>query len=180
MIVTRTVLAEVVVLAPNVIVDHRGWLLEGWSERSLKLAGIDARFVQENRSHSIRNVLRGLHYQLQPSQGKLVSVLNGEIFDVAVDFRRASPTFGQSVSGILSSTQHQSIWIPPGFAHGFLVLSDTATVLYGLTAYWTPERERTVAWDDPDLAIEWPLSNPPILSTKDASGVPFAMAEVYP
>ncbi|MFN0305902.1 MAG: dTDP-4-dehydrorhamnose 3,5-epimerase [Burkholderiales bacterium] len=177
--VTRTAISDVVLLAPEVYADIRGWFIEGWNQRALKLAGIDAQFVQENQSHSTRNVLRGLHYQLQRSQGKLIRVLSGEIFDVAVDLRRASTTFGQSITARLTGTEHQAIWIPQGFAHGFLVRSEAATVLYSVTDYWAPEFERTVAWNDPDLAIAWPLSNPPILSSKDASGVPFAMAEVY-
>ncbi len=176
---TRTALEEVILLSPEVYADNRGSFFESWNQRALKLSGIDVHFVQENQSHSTRNVLRGLHYQLQKSQGKLVRVLSGEIFDVAVDLRRASPTFGRSITARLASTAHQSIWIPPGFAHGFLVLSDAATVLYSVTDYWAPEFERTLAWNDPDLAIAWPLSNSPILSSKDASGVPFAMAEVY-
>ncbi len=177
--VTRTALAEVILLAPEVYADNRGSLFESWNQRALKLAGIDAHFVQENQSHSTRNVLRGLHYQVRQSQGKLVRVLCGEVFDVAVDLRRASPTFGRSTTARLASTAHQSIWIPPGFAHGYLVLSDAATVLYSVTDYWAPEFERTLAWNDPDLAIAWPLSNSPVLSSKDASGVSFAMAEVY-
>ncbi len=177
--VTRTAISDVVLLAPEVYADNRGWFIEGWNQRALKLVGMDAQFVQENQSHSTRNVLRGLHYQLQRSQGKLVRVLSGEIFDVAVDLRRASTTFGRSIAGRLTSTEHQSIWIPPGFAHGFLVLSESATILYSVTDYWAPEFERTIAWNDPDLAIAWPLSNPPILSGKDSSGVPFSMAEVY-
>ncbi len=177
--VTRTALAEVILLAPEVYADNRGSLFESWNQRTLKLAGIDAHFVQENQSHSTRNVLRGIHYQVQQSQGKLVRVLSGEVFDVAVDLRRASPTFGRSTTASLASTAYQSIWIPPGFAHGYLVLSDTATVLYSVTDYWAPEFERTIAWNDPDLAIAWPLSNSPVLSSKDASGVSFAMAEVY-
>ena len=180
MIVTRTALEEVVLLTPEIHSDDRGWLLEAWNERALKSAGVDARFLQENQLHSTRNVLRGLHYQLQKPQGKLVRVLSGEIFDVAVDLRKSSPTFGRSVASTLASAEHQSIWIPPGFAHGYLVLSEVATVLYSVTDYWAPEYERILAWNDPALAIAWPLFNPPILSSKDASGVPFAMAEVYP
>ena len=180
MIVTRTALAEVVRLTPEIHSDDRGWLLEAWNERALKSVGVDARFVQENQSHSTRNVLRGLHYRLQKPQGKLVRVLSGEIFDVAVDLRKSSPTFGRSIASTLASAEHQSIWIPPGFAHGYLVLTEEATVLYSVTDYWAPEYERILAWNDPALAIAWPLFNPPILSSKDASGVPFAMAEVYP
>jgi dTDP-4-dehydrorhamnose 3,5-epimerase len=142
-------------------------------------AGIDAAFVQDNHSRSARNVLRGLHYQIAHAQGKLVRVVAGEVYDIAVDLRRSSPSFGRWVGERLSAANRRMLWIPPGFAHGFLVMSDAAEFLYKTTDYWYPEHERTLKWDDPALAIDWPLSGDPILAAKDRAGVPLAVAETY-
>ena len=180
MTVTPTAIPDVMVIEPKVFGDARGFFLESWNRRAFSAAGIRAEFVQDNHSRSGRNVLRGLHYQLQQAQGKLVRVVAGEIYDVAVDIRRSSPTFGRWVGVALSAENRQMIWIPAGFAHGFLVLSDAAEVLYKATDYYAPEHERTIVWDDPDLAIEWPLGGPPVLSAKDRTGVRFRDAQVFP
>ena len=176
----RTNISDVCLIEPKVFGDARGFFLESWNKRALTEFGIDADFVQDNHSRSVRNVLRGLHYQIQHPQGKLVRVVAGEIFDVAVDLRRSSPTFGKWVGYMLSAENKRMAWIPPGFAHGFCVTSDTAEFLYKVTDYWHPDSERTLAWDDPQLAIPWPLSCAPLLAAKDAAGTPFAAAEVYP
>lgn len=170
---------EVLLLEPIVHSDGRGHFFESYNELEGKLLGIAGRFVQDNQSHSVRNVLRGMHYQIQHPQGKLVRVLQGEIFDVAVDLRRFSPTFGEWSGVHLSSANRHMLWIPPGFAHGFLTLSETADVLYKATDHYAPQHDRTIRWDDPELAIEWPLATCPILSNKDAAGMPFRMAEAY-
>ena len=177
---TETALPGVLVLEPRVFTDARGLFFESFNEREfLRAAGGEWRFVQDNVSVSAANVLRGLHYQLGRPQGKLVQVLSGEVFDVAVDLRRSSPAFGRWASVVLSAANRRQVWIPPGFAHGFLVTGRDATVAYKTTDYYAPAEERTVAWDDPDLAIAWPLSAPPILSAKDAAGRRLAEAEVY-
>jgi len=178
--VTPTALPDVLVISPNVFGDERGFFFESWNHRAFAAAGLDATFVQDNHSRSVRNVLRGLHYQIEHAQGKLVRVCAGEVLDVAVDLRRSSPTFGQSLSITLSAKNKQMLWIPPGFAHGFLVLSDAAEFLYKTTDYWYAEHERTLLWNDPALGIDWPLSGAPVLAAKDAAGRPLALADVYP
>jgi len=178
--VTPTALPDVLVIAPKVFGDERGFFFESWNHRAFAAAGLDATFVQDNHSRSVRNVLRGLHYQIEHAQGKLVRVCAGEVLDVAVDLRRSSPTFGQSLSVTLSAKNKQMLWIPPGFAHGFLVLSDAAEFLYKTTDYWYAEHERTLLWNDPALGIDWPLSGAPVLAAKDAAGRPLALADVYP
>jgi dTDP-4-dehydrorhamnose 3,5-epimerase len=179
--VTPTEIPEVLLIEPKVFGDARGFFFESWNERGFAQAGITARFVQDNHSRSQRGVLRGLHYQIEQPQGKLVRVTAGEIFDVAVDIRRHSPTFGRSVSLVLSAESKSMLWIPPGFAHGFCVLSEAAEVLYKATDYWAPQFEHSIAWNDPDLAIAWPLEGAaPILSAKDAAGIAFRDAEVFP
>jgi dTDP-4-dehydrorhamnose 3,5-epimerase len=167
------------IIEPKVFGDSRGFFFESWNARALEAAGVRASFVQDNHSRSAKNVLRGLHYQIRQPQGKLVRVVAGEVFDVAVDLRRSSPAFGKWQSVTLSAENKRVLWIPPGFAHGFLVTSDWAEFLYKTTDYWAAEHERTLAWNDPDLAIGWPLQGPPVLSAKDASGVPLARAEIY-
>jgi dTDP-4-dehydrorhamnose 3,5-epimerase len=178
--VTPTSVPEVLILEPRVFEDPRGFFFESYNRRVFKEAtGLDPQFVQDNQSFSVRNVLRGLHYQVRQPQGKLITVLAGEIFDVAVDLRRSSPTFGKWVSATLSGGTHRAIWIPPGFGHGFLVLSEHALVQYKATDYYAPEHERTVLWSDPDLAIAWPLEGDPIVSDKDARGARLGAAELF-
>jgi len=159
--------------------DERGFFFESWNRRTLADAGIDVDFVQDNHSRSRQGVLRGLHYQVEHAQGKLVRVSEGEVFDVAVDLRRSSATFGKAVGVMLSAANKRMLWIPPGFAHGFLVISDAAEFLYKATDYYYPEHERTLLWSDPALAIAWPLVGEPTLAAKDAAGKPLADAEVY-
>lgn len=160
--------------------DERGFFCESYNARGFAAwTGMQVAFVQDNHSSSHRNVLRGLHYQVHRIQGKLVRALAGRVFDVAVDLRRSSPTFGQSVTCELSSENRRMLWIPPGFAHGFLALTEPAEVLYKTTDYYSPRDERTIAWNDPDLRIAWPLSGSPILSEKDLRGARFADAEVF-
>jgi dTDP-4-dehydrorhamnose 3,5-epimerase len=178
--VTPTALPDVLVISPNVFGDERGFFFESWNQRAFAAAGLDATFVQDNHSRSVRNVLRGLHYQIEHAQGKLVRVCAGEVLDVAVDLRRSSSTFGHSISVALSAKDKQMLWIPPGFAHGFLVLSDAAEFLYKTTDYWYAEHERTLLWNDPALGIDWPLPGAPLLAPKDAAGRPLALADVYP
>ena len=177
--VTPTALPDVLVISPSVFGDERGFFFESWNQRVFAAAGLNATFVQDNHSRSVRNVLRGLHYQIEHAQGKLVRVCAGEVLDVAVDLRRSSPTFGQSLSFTLSAKNKQMLWIPPGFAHGFLVLSDAAEFLYKTTDYYAPEHERTLLWNDPALGIAWPLAGAPILKLKDATGTPLADAESF-
>jgi dTDP-4-dehydrorhamnose 3,5-epimerase len=172
---------EVVLIRPKVFGDARGFFFESWEARKFSQAGLDAEFVQDNCSSSVENTLRGLHYQIQQSQGKLVRVTSGEVFDVAVDIRRSSPTFGKWVGAILSAGNKQQMWVPPGFAHGFYVLSSVAEFFYKCTDFYAPQFERTVRWDDPQLSIDWPLhGRSPLLSTKDQSGQSLATAELYP
>jgi dTDP-4-dehydrorhamnose 3,5-epimerase len=176
--VRRTEVADLLLLEPRVFEDARGFNFESYNRRALReAAGIDVEFVQDNRSGSRKNVLRGLHYQVGSPQGKLVSVLRGEIYDVAVDLRRGSPTFGKWAGFRLSEANRLMAWIPAGFAHGFLALSD-AEVLYKLTEFWAPESERTILWSDRRLGITWPLEGEPIVSARDARGVPFEQAEL--
>ena len=163
-----TAIPGVVILEPKVFGDDRGFFLESYNERALRSLGIDATFVQDNHSRSARHVLRGLHYQVCQTQGKLVRAVRGRVFDVAVDIRRSSPAFGKWVGEVLSADNRRQLWIPPGFAHGFLVLSDAAEFLYKTTDYYSPTHERSIRWDDPDLAIDWPLSGRPEMSEKDA------------
>ena len=180
--VTATQLPEVLLLQPRVFGDARGFFLESWNQRVFDEAvGQSVRFVQDNHSRSARGVLRGLHYQLQQPQGKLVRVVSGRVFDVAVDMRRDSPHRGQWAGVELSAEDHRMLWIPPGFAHGFLVLSESADFLYKATGYYAPADEHTVAWDDPDLAIAWPLQPgvPPLVSAKDQAGLRLADAPLY-
>lgn len=175
-----TAIPDVWIIEPKVFGDERGFFFESYNRRTLAGLGLQAEFVQDNDSRSARGVLRGLHYQLHHPQGKLVRVIAGEVFDVAVDLRRSSPTFGQWVSATLSDENKRMMWLPEGFAHGFLTLSESAEFLYKTTDYWHPEDERSIAWNDPDLAISWPLSNEPQLAAKDRAGVSLREAEVYP
>ena len=178
--VIATAIPDVRIVEPRVFADERGHFFESWIARALRAAGIDAEFVQDNHSRSRRGVLRGLHYQVQQPQGKLVRVVAGVVFDVAVDLRASSPTFARSVGVMLSAEDWRMLWVPPGFAHGFLVLSEFADFLYKTTDYWYPEHERTLLWNDPRLAIDWPIESAPMLAAKDAAGTPLADAEVYP
>jgi dTDP-4-dehydrorhamnose 3,5-epimerase len=177
-----TAIADVVLIRPQVYGDERGFFLESWEERKFAAAGIGVRFVQDNHSRSSRNILRGLHYQIQQTQGKLVRVVSGSVFDVAVDIRRSSPTFGQWVGVTLSERNHHMLWVPPGFAHGFLVLSESADFLYRCTDFYAPAYERAIAWDDPELAVDWPLAEGvrPVLSPKDAAAPRFRDSECFP
>lgn len=180
--VTRTAVPDVLVLEPKVFGDERGFFLESYNKRTFQAAtGLDVGFVQDNHSRSVRNVVRGLHYQILRPQGKLVWAVIGEIYDVAVDLRKSSPTFGRQVGMRLSAESHQMAWIPAGFAHGFLVMSEVAEVLYKTTDFYAPEHERTLLWNDPDLHIDWPLEAGalPLLAAKDLSGRPLKSAEVY-
>lgn len=178
---TPTAIADVLLIEPKVFGDDRGFFYESFNQRDFRDAcGLSVDFVQDNHSKSARNVLRGLHYQIRQAQGKLVRVVAGEVFDVAVDLRRSSPTFGRWVGEILSADNKRQLWIPPGLAHGFVVLSESAEFLYKATDYWAPEHERCIAWNDPTLAIVWPpLDGAPLLSGKDAKGMAFLHAEVY-
>jgi dTDP-4-dehydrorhamnose 3,5-epimerase len=173
-------LPGVVCLEPKVFGDARGFFFESFNRRVLEPLGIPGDFVQDNHSRSARNVLRGLHYQIRQPQGKLVRVIAGEVFDVAVDIRRSSPAFGRWVGMHLSAGNKRIAWVPPGFAHGFVVLSESAEFLYKTTDYWAPEHERAIAWNDPDIGIRWPFEGEPVLSAKDANGTPFREAEVFP
>lgn len=177
-----TALDGVLILEPRVFEDARGCFFESWNARTFaELTGVDAAFVQDNHSVSHRGVLRGLHYQLPPmAQGKLLRVVQGAVFDVAVDLRRASPTFGQWLGVELSAANRRQLWIPPGCAHGFLSLADASITLYKTTAGYSPQHERCLRWDDPQLAIVWPLDGEPLLSPRDARGLSFADAEVFP
>ena len=175
-------LPGVLLLEHPVFADPRGAFFESWNERDFTAAGIGARFVQENVSRSARHVLRGLHYQIPHSQGKLVRVLAGEIFDVVVDLRRSADSFGKSLTVVMNANCAQSLWVPPGFAHGFLALHDDTRVQYKVTDFWSRESERTLAWDDAALGISWPLPDgvAPLLSAKDRLGKPLAQAECFP
>jgi dTDP-4-dehydrorhamnose 3,5-epimerase len=176
----RSSLPDVLIVEPRVFGDDRGYFFESYNERELEKLGLRARFVQDNQSRSGKSVLRGLHYQIRQPQGKLVRVTAGEIYDVAVDIRKSSSHFGKWIGTTLSHTNRQMIWIPPGFAHGFLVTSDYAEVQYKTTDYYAPEHERCIAWNDRDLAISWPLNGEPILSQKDRAGLHLKDAEVFP
>lgn len=177
---TPLAIPDVLLIEPTVFGDDRGFFFESYNARRFAEAvGTSVEFVQDNHSRSARGVLRGLHYQIQQPQGKLVRVTAGEVFDVAVDIRKSSPTFGKWVGEILSADNKRQMWIPAGFAHGFLVLSNSAEFLYKTTDYWAPEFERCIAWNDPILAIAWPLADAPQLSGKDAQGIAFANAETF-
>jgi len=179
--VVRTAIPEVLLLEPKVFGDARGFFFEPYNRRAFRAAtGLDVDFVQDNHSRSTQGVLRGLHYQIRQPQGKLVRVAAGKVFDVAVDLRRSSPTFGKSVSFELDAESRRLAWIPPGFAHGFLVLSPQAEFLYKTTDYYAAEHERSLRWDDPALGIAWPLQGAPLLSAKDAAAPALAGAELYP
>ena len=179
--VRETVLPGVLVIEPKVWGDARGFFYESWNQRDFDRAvGREVRFVQDNHSASAKGVLRGLHYQLQQSQGKLVRVVAGEVYDVVVDLRRSSPTFGRSFGEVLSADNHRMLWVPEGFAHGFLVTSERAEFLYKTTDYYAPEHERTLLWNDPALGIAWPLDGAPQLKAKDAAGRLLADADPFP
>jgi dTDP-4-dehydrorhamnose 3,5-epimerase len=177
-----TGIPDVVLIRPKVFGDPRVFFFESWEERKFATAGLEVRFVQDNHSRSAQHTLRGLHYQVQQTQGKLVRVVTGTVFDVAVDIRRSSPTFGCYVGVVLSEENHQMLWVPPGFAHGFLVLSESADFVYRCTDFWAPAHERSILWNDPHLKVAWPIPSgvEPLLSAKDAAGVPFRDAEYLP
>jgi len=179
--VVPTEIPEVLIIEPKVFEDDRGFFFESFNQRSFaEKTGVEADFVQDNHSRSSQNVLRGLHYQIQQPQGKLVRVVAGAVFDVAVDIRKSAPTFGKWVGCLLSAENKRLLWVPVGFAHGFLVVSQTAEVLYKATDYYAPGQERCILWNDPDLAINWDLTAPPVLSAKDQAGQPFKAAELFP
>lgn len=178
--VTPTALPEVLILEPKVFGDARGFFFESFNQRDFaEVTGLDVQFVQDNHSRSVKGVLRGLHYQIQHPQGKLVRVTQGEVFDVAVDLRRSSPNFGKWVGVVLSAENHRQLWVPPGFAHGFVVTSDSAEFLYKTTDYWCPEFERSLLWNDPAVGVVWPIQAQPQLAAKDAAGKPLAEAQAF-
>lgn len=178
--VIKTAIPDVLIIEPRVFGDDRGFFLESFNAKTFaEKTGVTVNFVQDNHSRSSRNVLRGLHYQIEQSQGKLVRVVIGEVFDVAVDIRKTSPTFGQWTGCILSAENKRQLWIPAGFAHGFVVLSEMADFLYKTTDYYAPEYERSILWNDPDLGIDWHIKGEPILSNKDRAALPLKQAEVY-
>ena len=178
--VVKTEIPDVLIVEPRVFEDARGFFLESFNQRDwLAATGLEVQFVQDNHSRSSRGVLRGLHYQIRQPQGKLVRVVNGEIFDVVVDIRRNSPAFGKWAGNTLSAENRRQIWIPSGFAHGFLVMSETAEVLYKTTDFYSPENERTIRWNDKNLNIDWPSVVKPVLSDKDANAPMFAEAELF-
>jgi dTDP-4-dehydrorhamnose 3,5-epimerase len=176
-----TRLPEVVLVKPDVFGDARGFFFESWQQERFVAAGIRAHFVQDNHSHSVRHTLRGLHFQIRQSQGKLVHVTRGEVFDVAVDLRRSSPRFGQWVGAVLNDRNHHVLWVPPGFAHGYLALSDETDFLYKCTDFYAPQHERAIRWDDAQIGVQWPLPAgvAPILSARDANAPLFKDAESY-
>ncbi|MDY7540427.1 dTDP-4-dehydrorhamnose 3,5-epimerase [Undibacterium sp. RTI2.1] len=178
--VTPTNLPEVMIIEPRVFGDDRGFFYESFNAKKFaELTGVETNFVQDNHSMSAKNVLRGMHYQIQQAQGKLVRVISGEVFDVAVDLRKSSLRFGQWTGVSLSASNQRQLWIPPGFAHGFLVTSDKAEFLYKTSDYWAPEHERCLQWNDPAIGIQWPLENEPVMSAKDQIGKLLADAEVF-
>ncbi len=177
---TQLSIPEIILITPRVYQDERGFFFESWQKKDFSDAGIDLDFVQDNHSRSVKNVLRGLHYQIRQPQGKLIRAIAGEVFDVAVDIRKNSPTFGKWVGATLSAENFNMLWIPPGFAHGFLVLSDSAEFVYKATDFYAPQYERTIRWDDPEIGIDWPLNGEtPILSIKDSKGSSLHDAEVF-
>jgi len=177
----HTRISDVILIKPEVFGDNRGYFMEIWHEKKFLEVGIQVNFVQDNHSKSSQGILRGLHYQITQPQGKLVRVIQGEVYDVAVDLRRSSPTFGKWVGEILSSDNKKILWVPPGFAHGFYVTSNSAEIIYKCTDFYAPQYERSLQWDDKDLNIDWPLVNntPPVLSDKDSAGISFKDAEHY-
>jgi dTDP-4-dehydrorhamnose 3,5-epimerase len=178
---TRLAIPDVVLIEPKVFGDERGFFFESFNLRAFEEAtGQRPDFVQDNHSRSLRNVLRGVHYQIRRPQGKLVRVTHGEVFDVAVDLRKSSPTFGHWVGEVISAENKRQLWVPEGFGHAFLVLSESAEFLYKTTDYYAPENERCIAWNDPKLGIRWPIGVPPSLSAKDSQGLAFDQAEVFP
>lgn len=178
--IVRTAIPEVLIIEPKVFGDARGYFYESFNQRAFNEAtGTNYSFVQDNHSRSAKGVLRGLHYQIQQPQGKLVRVVSGAVFDVAVDIRQGSATFGKWVGVELSADNHRQLWVPPGFAHGFLVLSETADFLYKTTEYYAPEHERCIVWNDPEIAIQWPVGFLPQLSAKDKVGAKLSAAEVF-
>jgi len=178
--IIKTEIPEVLLIEPNVFGDERGFFYESFNQKLFQEGtGLDCQFVQDNHSRSAKDVLRGLHYQIKQTQGKLVRVVEGEVFDVAVDVRKSSPTYGQWVGEYLSAENKKMLWVPPGFAHGFVVLSDNAQFLYKTTDYYAPEYERCIVWNDPQLNIEWPIEGEPLLSAKDQGGMSFKTAEVF-
>ncbi|GBF79370.1 dTDP-4-dehydrorhamnose 3,5-epimerase [Aphanothece sacrum] len=179
--VTPTAIPDVLIIEPRVFGDDRGFFYESYNHQQfIDATGVTINFVQDNHSRSLKNVLRGLHYQIQQPQGKLVRVVVGEVFDVAVDIRQSSPTFGQWVGCLLSAENKRQFWVPQGFAHGFLVVSDVAEFLYKTTDYYAPQYERSIAWNEPEIGIEWPLNEDPILSGKDQVAVSLKEAELFP
>ncbi len=178
--VIKTAISDVLILKPKIIGDERGYFYESFRQSWFDDLGLNIKFVQDNQSSSQKNVLRGLHYQIKYPQGKLVRVISGEVFDVAVDLRKSSPTFGRSVGINLSGDNKLMLWIPPGFAHGFTVLSQQAELYYKCTEYYSPEHDRSLLWSDPALGIQWPIYEEPILSSKDVMAKPLSNAEVYP
>jgi dTDP-4-dehydrorhamnose 3,5-epimerase len=178
--IIETPLPGVLLIEPQLFGDERGFFMESWNRRAFASRGLDLEFVQDNHSRSARGVLRGLHYQVHEPQGKLVRVVSGAVFDVAVDLRRSSPNFGRWVGYELSADNKRMLWVPPGFGHGFLVLSETADFLYKTTAYYAPQWDRGVRWNDPDIGIDWPLDGAPTLSAKDEAAPWLRDAEVYP
>ncbi|MDO8959017.1 MAG: dTDP-4-dehydrorhamnose 3,5-epimerase [Rhodocyclaceae bacterium] len=178
--VIQTTVKDALILEPRVFGDARGFFMESWNRRDFAALGLDVDFVQDNHSRSQQGVLRGLHYQIKQPQGKLVRVVSGAVYDVAVDLRRSSPTFGRWAGVVLSAENQRMFWVPPGCAHGFLTLSESADFLYKATDYYAPEHERTLLWNDPALAIDWPLTGAPLLAPKDAAGTPLQAAETYP
>ncbi|MBN9694881.1 MAG: dTDP-4-dehydrorhamnose 3,5-epimerase [Zoogloea sp.] len=178
--VTQTSIPGLLILEPKVFGDNRGFFMESFNARTFReLTGLDVDFVQDNHSRSGKGVLRGLHYQIQQAQGKLVRVVRGSVFDVAVDLRKGSPTFGKWEGVELSEENNRQFWIPPGFAHGFLVTSDSADFLYKTTDYYAPEHERSLLWNDPAVGVAWPLEGAPLLSAKDVAGKPLAECETF-
>jgi dTDP-4-dehydrorhamnose 3,5-epimerase len=177
--VIQTAVQGALILEPKVFGDERGFFLESWNRKTFASLGLELDFVQDNHSRSQQGVLRGLHYQIKQPQGKLVRVVSGEVFDVAVDLRQSSPTFGRWTAVKLSAENKRMFWVPPGCAHGFLTLSATADFLYKATDYYAPEHERSLLWNDPDLAIDWPLTDAPTLAAKDAAGTPLRLSEVF-
>jgi len=177
-----TEIPDVVLIQPTVFGDARGYFFESWERRKFAAGGIEADFVQDNQSRSSQYILRGLHYQIQQPQGKLVRVVTGTVFDVAVDIRRSSSTFGRWVGVVLSEENRHMLWVPPGFAHGFVVLSEQAHFVYRCTDFWAPEYERSILWNDPDLEVKWPIPSgaDPLVSAKDASGQRFRDAQYFP
>ncbi len=178
--VLKTIIPEVLIIEPKVFGDDRGFFYESYNEKKwLEATGLQTRFVQDNHSRSTKGVLRGLHYQIRQPQGKLVRCVIGEVYDVAVDLRKKSPTYGTWAGVLLSAENKRQMWVPEGFAHGFLVLSDVAEVLYKATDYYAPEHERCILWNDPDLGIDWPYDGEPVLSVKDVAGKSFREAEFF-